>query len=241
MNLIKRRRVVTAFIVLVMLGGCSTGSSNKNKGASTPTVTPTITPTKTTPLPVETPTTAAPTPTRAPASITYRGSGNKILKIKKPEAVGAVLITTTISGPSDNNTIYTLDDSLHEDELLVNTIGSYKGTSIMDNGDKETKRLKLAISGRWTVTLKSIADAKIMRTSYSGRGDDVLLYGGPTGVMKVKNTGPEDNFTINYYTEANNELLVNEIGSYSGETTIQKGPGLLEIDGGGRWTLSVTP
>jgi hypothetical protein len=42
----------------------------------------------------------------------YKGRGNKVLTIRKPEQ-GPVLITTAIRGPEDNFTIYALDADLN--------------------------------------------------------------------------------------------------------------------------------
>jgi hypothetical protein len=173
--------------------------------------------------------------------VTYKGRGNKVLTIRKPEQ-GPVLITTAIRGADDNFTIYALDVDLNEGDLLVNTIGNYTGTSILDKNDgDDTRRLKIDISGAWTVTLKPLTAARPMTTSVSGKGDDVIMYRGPSGVATVKNRGLEDNFTIYSYGSDGEDLLVNDIGNYSGETTIKEGPALLEVDGGGSWSVNVSP
>jgi hypothetical protein len=57
----------------------------------------------------------------------------------------------------------------------------------------------------------------------------------------VKSRGPEDNFTIYSYGSGSEDLLVNDIGNYSGETTIKKGPAFLEVNGGGSWSVNVSP
>lgn len=189
----------------------------------------------------QTTTEAPPPPPPVTRPVTYRGNGNKVLSIKKPED-GPVLITTSNRGPDDNFTIYALDAELNEGDLVVNAIGSYTGTSILDKNDgDDTRRLKIDGGGSWTVTLKPMTMARPMTTSLAGKGDDVILYRGPAGVATVSNRGADDNFTIYSYGSDGEDLLVNEIGSYSGETTIKEGPAFLEVDGGGSWSIKVTP
>ena len=179
-----------------------------------------------------------PRPVTGPA--TYAGSGNKILAISKPDD-GPVLITTTNRGPSQNFTVVALDADLSEGDLLVNAIGDYTGTSILDRNGGDTRRLKISGGGSWQITLEPLSAARSMTTSVSGVGDDVIAYRGPTGVATVSNRGPEDNFTVFAYGEDGETLVVNEIGTYAGETTIKEGPAYLEVDGGGSWSIEVAP
>ena len=45
-----------------------------------------------------------------------------------------------------------LDSDLEETENLVNEIGKYSGTTILDlNDGEETKRLKIQADGNWTI------------------------------------------------------------------------------------------
>jgi hypothetical protein len=93
------------------------------------------------------------------------------LKISKP-ADGANLIKLTHDGDS-NFIVDQLDSDLEETENLVNEIGKYSGTTILDLTDgEETKRLT------WTIVLSDLKTAREMDNSASGRGDDVLIYRG---------------------------------------------------------------
>src|SRR5829696_10130707 len=77
--------------------------------------------------------------------MTYSGSGDEVVKFKKALSEPTpMLITTTWRGGDDNNTIYAYDADGNEGDLLVNTIGSYKGTNIinLDDGDN-VKALKI--------------------------------------------------------------------------------------------------
>jgi hypothetical protein len=101
-----------------------------------------------------------PTEAAKPKPMTYSGSGDEVVKFKKA-LKEPMLITTTWSGPSDNNTVYAYDADGNEGDLIVNTIGSYKGTNIINFHDGDNvKALKIEGSGNWKITLKPLADAK---------------------------------------------------------------------------------
>jgi len=159
------------------------------------------------------------------------------LKISKP-ADGANLIKLTHDGDS-NFIVDQLDSDLEETENLVNEIGKYTGTTILDVTDEEeTKRLKIQADGTWTIVLSDLNTAREMDSSASGRGDDVLLYRGGAGVAKLTHNG-KSNFIVDFYNEDGSENLVNEIGKYSGESVISPGPGFLQLHADGKWTVKV--
>lgn len=182
-----------------------------------------------------------PTPTPAqPKPVTYKGRGAKVLKIKKPEE-GAVLVTTTIKGPSDNNVVYALDEDNQEGDLLVNTIGSYKGTNLLDLDGSETTRLKVDVSGAWTITLAPLSSAKELTTSYKGSKDMVLLVRAEEAkTLRFNSTGGDSNVTAYWYTEDDSDLLVNDIGRFKAEAPLTPGPGLIQIGSDGSWTVALT-
>ena len=177
--------------------------------------------------------------TRGP--VAHTGTGNRVLTIAKPES-GPVLMTTTNEGSDQLFTVYALDAGLADGDLLVNAIGSYTGRSILDSdGAIETQRLRISGGGTWQIVLEPLTAARTMTTAIAGTGDDVIWYRGPLGVATVSNEGPDELFTVYFYGGDGEELLVNEIGSYEGETTIKQGPAFLEIDGGGSWSIKVDP
>lgn len=249
-NWFARHKILTGLgvLLIVIIVGSAAGGGSKSKkpaasGRTSPSASPSAEPSPSTAstAPSAAPTTEAPPPPPvAPTVFTYKGRGNKVLTIQKPEADKGALISTTNVGAQDNFTIYALDAQLQPGDLLVNAVGSYRGTSILDKSGESTTRLKIDGGGAWTVTIRPLSAARRMTTSTTGKGDDVVLYDGPTGVATVTNRGPQDNFTIYYYGDST-DLLVNQIGSYTGETPIQAGPAFLEIDGAGAWSIKVTP
>lgn len=183
--------------------------------------------------------TEAPPP--AVKSVKYSGKGNKVLKIRKPET-GVVLMTTTIKGPSDNNTVYSLDDELEENDLLVNTIGSYKGTTLLDDSGEETTRLKIEVSGSWTIVLAPLNTARRVTTTAAGSKDDVLIYASDSpAILNFTSLSGDSNVTAYWITEGSSDLVVNDIGKFKTESAMTAGPGVLQISSDGKWSFKIDP
>ena len=135
--------------------GIGIGAGGGNDEVAAPTVADTSSPatpdeSSSEPAPSPTKTSAAPKEPAEPKSVKYSGRGDKVLKISKP-ADGANLIKLTHDGDS-NFIVDQLDSDLDETENLVNEIGKYKGTTILDvTEEEETKRLKIQADGTWTI------------------------------------------------------------------------------------------
>ena len=81
-----------------------------------------------------------------------------------------------------------------------------------------------------------VSDAPGFATKAAGRRDDVLWYdGGDTAVLKITHRG-DGNFAVWAYGD-DTDLLVNEIGSYTGEQIVQPYT-VLAISAEGRWTMA---
>lgn len=73
--------------------------------------------------------------------------GHNCVKLKNPVSV-LMLVTTTWTGGESNNTIYSLDGSGQEKDLFVNTIGGYKGSTLINKADGDsTAALKIEGEG----------------------------------------------------------------------------------------------
>jgi uncharacterized protein DUF2510 len=234
--------VVVILVIARIAGGG--GDNNKQNAASTPSPnTNTSTSTSETPTPTATPTsTPTPTPTPTPAapkSIRYSGQGDRLVKIRKPDRGGPALLSVRGTGSSSNFVVTSLDSLLHEVDLLVNVIGSYSGTVLMDAQDgQDTARLKIEYPGTWTVVLRPIDAAPEFISQPAGKGDRVFKYLGEAQGLKVTNRG-SGNFIVETYGDEG-DLLVNEIGNYSGEVVLGAGPELIQIQSDGHWTLKTT-
>lgn len=188
--------------------------------------------------PIESPSaTVEPTSAPEPEVVTYEGSGTKIIKVRKPED-GPVLATFTHNG-SSNFAVWSLDSDLEQLDLLVNTIGDFAGTTILDRNDGEnTARIEVEADGTWTIELAPLSTASQFTDKAQGTGPDVLIYQGPTGVATLKNQG-QGNFAVWFFSTETSDLAANEIGNYSGEAVIPEGPTAVQIESEGKWSISV--
>ncbi len=241
-------------VVLIAAGVGNGGGKSKVQRAANPsppavtTTEPATQPPSEAPSapPTEAPTTKAPAPPPPPAvakPVVYSGVGSKLLKIKKGEEPAIALIT---GRGSSNFAVTNLAADGQQYDLLVNTIGSYHGTRLIDveNG-QQTAAFKIEATGsRWTITLKPITQARPWNGSgtLSGKGDDVILMPrdtwGSLDSAKITHTGTS-NFAVKAYSDTS-DLLVNEIGAYSGEVQVPAGTLLFAIDADGGWTFRKT-
>jgi hypothetical protein len=170
---------------------------------------------------------------------TYKGNGTKVLKIKKPgQVTGPVLLAATYRGGGDFK-VLARDPSLHRSDIVIDVIGNYKGTNMLDSHGTQTRALRIQAHGPWTVKLKLVATARRVSTHAKGRGDDVLLYTGTNGVATFNYRG-KAKFVVKY-ADASNGVLVDQVGRFLGQVPIKKGPVLIGVSAEGAWTLKVTP
>jgi len=213
----------------------------------TPTNTPIPSSTVTnTPLPTSTPKpTNTPIPTATstplPQPLSFSGKGDQVLDINKWD--GAAIMDVKYTG-GGNFVIWNYDSAGEKIDLLVNTIGSYSGKVPLDFMTGEaTARLQIESSGTWTITISplslNVINVVQVPGTYQGSGDDVVgLDGTPdTGTFS---TQTHDNFVVwSYSSTGGKDLLVNEIGPYSGTKVMDKNTFLLVISSGGAWSMDI--
>lgn len=200
---------------------------------ATPEATPQATP-EATPEPTPAPT---PKPTAAPPILKTSGKGDKIVKFAAQDGPTYARITGKGSG---NFAVISYTGSTYGD-LLVNEIGSYSGSVYVAPG---IDRFKVTASSSWTIEVQPITSAKHWdgTAALTGKGDSVVnLTGGANGITTIKNKG-QSNFAVQVFTQDGDylDLLVNEIGSYSGEVMLpDSDPMVLVIEAvGGSWSFS---
>jgi len=119
--------------------------------------------------------------------------------------------------------------------LLVNTIGGYSGTHFINLRDNSlTTRLTINADGPWQV---EISDTTHVSLGSSGTGDKAIFLPGPGSKAKITNTG-DANFVVQSYG-ATSDLLVNEIGGYSGTVPIEL-PAFVQVESNGSWSIAVS-
>jgi hypothetical protein len=184
---------------------------------------------------------ATPTPkvTPIPANVSYTGTGDSVVKIALPDGNGSAGFATISYTGGENFTVWSLDSNLQQQDLMVNTIGSYSGTVLFNLAQgTDARQLQATASGAWTITLESIQSLpEFTGTTASGTGDAVVVYRGKAGAATIHNSG-SDNFVVWEYGNQSN-LLVNEIGAYNGTVVMGAGPALVQVESDGPWDISV--
>jgi hypothetical protein len=198
---------------------------------ATETETATVTVTET-PEPVVTEaSTAAATTTPAASPVKpqkYTGSGDDVVTI---DTVDSAAILKFQCPNCSGNVVLKTDGS---EGLLVNTIGSYTGTHVINVGDGSvTGKLTISAEGDWTV---SIGDLSTASKALSGVGDTALQLSGSTTDALIKNNG-DGNFVVQVYNSDGADLAVNEIGIYSGTVPMVL-PALVQVTSQGSWSIS---
>ena len=160
-------------------------------------------------------------------------SGDSVVKLGDASGATAIAVTATHKGDS-NFAIEGLNSDNDSTDLLVNEIGSYSGTTLLVVGD--VTKLKITANGPWTVKLSPVDDMKEIEVPAVGKGDKVLLYSGDAADWKFTHKG-ESNFAVQQLNGDGQDLLVNEIGSYSGVVPVSAGPSIVTINADGAWTI----
>lgn len=173
--------------------------------------------------------------------IALSGRGKRVARFKIPSDSPA--IATFKYNGRGNFVVWTVDASGHTTDLLVNTIGRYDGTRIFDTDDgSHSIAFKIEASGPWSAKVKPVTSARRWNgtSTIKGRGDEVLLLAdGISGfaTATIKHAGKE-NFVVLSYSPDGSELLVNEIGRFSGQVLIPDGTLLFEVQADGTWSIN---
>lgn len=260
----KNRRIgcigiaVVAVLLIGIIGALNQDDDTPAAGASqTPDATPsaadesTPEPTGTpeppadpTPTTESTPTeelTPSPEPTPEFAAIELTGTGSGVPRFDIPADSAAIAEISHTGG--SNFAVWAIDGSGSQTDLLVNTIGNYTGTVLFDEDlGSHTDAFEVEADGSWTITIRPVTEAFRWdgTETLSGTGDDVVVLDPPSsGLSSTTLThAGGGNFAIWGYSSDGTDLLVNEIGNYSGEVLLADGTFVLEITADGPWTAS---
>jgi hypothetical protein len=170
------------------------------------------------------------------------GSGTKVVRTGIPEGY-----STTASFTHDGESNFIVEAFSDEGtslDTLVNVIGVYAGTVLVNNGDGNPGVLQIDADGDWTVVISGVENAPTWDTSekLTGEGDAVFLISDSLEsflkiVAKVRGEG---NFYVRAYHGDDWTGLFNEIDAYTGETIFPKGTFLLTVGASGMsWSLAL--
>jgi hypothetical protein len=237
-----------AILAVFALAGCSSSTGATTAplstavvpGSAAPSVAAQASPEASVPAASSAPAASEASTTPTFSTITLSGSSDKVAKFTKPTGTAAIAVVSYRG--ADNFSIQSLDASGGQNDLLVNTIGSYSGTVLFD-ASSDSVAFQVTASGPWKIVIRPLTDARLWSGSatVSGKGDDVLLLSTPTSGLTpatITNRG-QDNFVVTAFSDTTSDLLVNEIGPYSGEVPLPDGTLLISVLSTGAWSIKV--
>lgn len=189
----------------------------------------------------------APTPTQTPVATTppvpepdpnlfeprtVTGSGASVVPV--PAGSTAGIIAASHAG-SSNFALWAMDSSNNQLDLLVNEIGPYAGTVPWGFRDDSVANVQVEADGNWSLTFSPITTTPELTLPASGTGDSVLIYQGGAATPTFAHQG-ESNFAVWVYGNST-DLLINEIGVYTGTHAMKAGPAFIVVEADGPWTI----
>lgn len=177
--------------------------------------------------------------------IEFSGSGDQIISdINIPK--GSYKAVLNNNGRSNFIVKFYESSNDSRGDLLANEIGNYYGSVVIRDGKTNQitdGMLEIKSSGSWSIVFEPISET-IQEKSISGSGDVVTGWfkgDGKRQVATFTNSG-SSNFIVYVYDEyGGRDLLVNEIGSYNGQTTFTTNSTskyYYEVVSSGDWTIS---
>ena len=165
------------------------------------------------------------------STIKLAGFGSKVCT--DVELPNCALFVTAIHTLGDSNfSVCYYDSDGNESSYFINEIGEYQGTILFDNSnaEKETGIIEVKADGKWSLEFIAIPNAVGINGSsnINGHGStvsDAFAGNGKPNVVKIKHLG-ESNFCVRVISDdGDNDMIINEIGLYSGEKVVklQKG------------------
>lgn len=179
-------------------------------------------------------------------TVKLNGFGSKVISdIELPSC--AMFVTAKHEMGESNFWIYYYDGEGNKSRAFVNEIGDYSGTTFFNNSNAEEGSgiIEVEADGKWSLEFIAIPRAIGLNGSSNVKGhgstvSDAFVGNGKPNVIKFKHDG-ESNFCVRAISEnGGNNLLVNEIGFYSGEKVLKLDKGLryfLIIEADGNWSV----
>ncbi len=226
------KSALIAGLLTVVVAGCAGGTVN---GPTPPAGAATATPGSVA-------ATDTPGPTVTFKAIALSGKGSKVPKFTIPDGAAAIAVVSYKG--SGNFAIESLAADGSDNDLLVNTIGGYTGTVLFDaQAGQHSVAFKVTATGSWTATIKPVTSARTWSGSgkLTGTGDDVVqIVPAASGLvtLAVSGTGTGNFAVVSFGLDGGENLLVNEIGHYSGEVQLPDQAALLQVTADGPWSVA---
>jgi hypothetical protein len=167
----------------------------------------------------------------------FSRQGKTSTVIKLPAAVKTGIIIATYRGSSEFS-IEGLDSANQQNgDLPVYHYGAYSGTTAFGLDSYTTTRaLRVTGTGAWSLTVKQMSRAPFL--TKTGRGDHVYLSGAKARNVRITNRG-EGYFGVfqTPLSQGYSNLVVNEIGPWTGVVPLVKGPSVIQVQSDGAWSI----
>ena len=140
--------------------------------------------------------------------------------------------------------MWSLDSALTSVDLLVNEIGDYEGrrpVNVQEFFEREPMRyVDVTADGPWSISFEPLSMARLLTSSLSGSSDDVVRVA-EGGIAAFPYTGSSNFIVWARSVDGEADLLVNEIGNYSGNQVIPAWADYLDVVGNeGTWMIELT-
>src|SRR5690606_35472125 len=170
----------------------------------------------------------------------FQGVGDDVVRVAATKLRGIAILRH--SGES-NFAVWSATPSGRNSELLVNRIGDYSGTVVVNVYPwSTTAGFKIHADGPWTMKFAPISYAPLWKHSkVNSRGDKVLKLKAPTRgfrTLRYDHSGSSNFVVYAFPTSGSPALLVNKIGRVSGRVAIPAGTRYVSVQADGRWTLN---
>lgn len=173
------------------------------------------------------------------AAKTFRGVGDDVVRIKAAKARGIVTVRHDGEG---HFALWALKPNGKRDDLLVNTIGSYSGTTVLNMYSwHRAGAFEISADGGWSVKLQPISAAPLWKTAtVRSRGDKVLKLKVPIRglrTMRYRHSGDGAFIVHALPVSGNPDLLVMKLGAAGGKVRIPAGTKYVSVRSTGAWSL----
>ena len=159
-------------------------------------------------------------------------------KVTLPAAVSRA----TFSHKGQSNFAVKVYTTSGSEDLLVNVIGSYKGSRPVVGEDDRVVYFEVTADGPWTINIEPLGETAGAEQGIAGTGDFV------SGLFAPSQTGPipftfahagSSNFAVYLHCVQGSDLLQNEIGAVSNAAIVRfpEGPCFWEVQADGKWTI----
>ena len=167
---------------------------------------------------------------------TVTGSGDDVIEL--PVSGIPMIIEITHDG-SHYFSVWTLDSSGEEVDLLVSEVGSYSGTVTNYTDHDDTAMLSIESSGSWSVTFKPMCLMGQLKNGETYSGDDVRYINADSLTsVDVVHSG-DHYFSVWGIGMTDADLLANEIGDYDGTVVWNQPQSFLIVScSEGSWSVS---